>query len=166
MDFFAKNIIPGEVFVQLIAFLIVFFSLKAFAWKPLQNSLASRREKIRHELDEIESTKKDIEKLRTEYTEHLQQIEDEARGKLQQAVNEGREIARQIQDKAREDSQAAFAKAKENLDLEVAKARITLRREIGDLAIRVSEKVIQERLDTNREQDKVLEILDQLEKTP
>ncbi|MBI3316868.1 MAG: F0F1 ATP synthase subunit B [Candidatus Omnitrophica bacterium] len=165
MEFFAKNIIPGEVLVQLIAFLIVFFSLKAFAWKPLQASLASRREKIRSDLQEIEEAKREIERLRQEYGEHLQKIEDEARAKLQQAVHEGREIARQIQDKAREESQAAFAKAKENLDLEVAKARITLRREIGDLALRVSEKVIRERLDANREQDKVLEILDQLENT-
>ena len=47
MDFIKENIIPAEVVVQLLAFLIVFFTLKALAWKPLQKSLEQRREKIR-----------------------------------------------------------------------------------------------------------------------
>ena len=33
MEFFKANIIPGEVFVQLIAFIIVFWTLKLLAWR-------------------------------------------------------------------------------------------------------------------------------------
>ena len=49
MDYFQENIRLGEVFVQLVAFLTVFFVLRKFAWKPLANVIKARREKLDHE---------------------------------------------------------------------------------------------------------------------
>ncbi len=49
MEFFKANIQLGEVLVQLVAFIVVFLMLKALAWKPILQSLAQRREKIRQE---------------------------------------------------------------------------------------------------------------------
>ena len=164
MEYFAANIKLGEVFVQLLAFVIVFLTLKALAWKPLLQSLEARRERIRKEFDQIEQSRKEIENLKEEYQSRLQKIEDEARTKIQQAVDEGRRIAREIQEKARTDSQSTFEKAKENLTLETAKARLTLRREIADLAINVSERVLKEKMTGAKQEEKVLQILEELEK--
>ncbi len=166
MEFFKANIHLGEVFVQLIAFIIVFWTLKLLAWKPLLKALDLRRERIQEEFDKIENAKKEIEGLKKEYAFRLQKIEDEARGKLQEAIEEGRRIARQIQDTARAESQTTFDKAKENLNLEIAKARLSLRREIADLAIGVAEKVIHEKMTDPKQQEKVLEIIKELETTP
>lgn len=165
MDFFKQNIIPGEVFVQLTAFLIVFFVLRKLAWGPILSALQGRREKIKTDLEKIEEAKAEIEKLKTEYTAHLQKIEEEARDKLNDAVEEGRKIAKDIQDRAREESQANFEKAKENLALEIAKARIELRREIAGLTIQVSEKVIGEKMAGENEEKKVIEMIEELDKT-
>ncbi len=166
MEFFKANIHLGEVFVQLIAFVIVFLTLKALAWKPILKSLELRRSKIHGEFEQIEKAKKDIEALKAEYASHLQKIEDEARAKIQQAIDEGRRIAKEIQDKARTESQATFEKAKENLDLEISKARIELRREIADLALTASERVLNQKMSgDSAQQAKILEIIDELEKT-
>ena len=166
MEFFKANIQLGEVVVQLIAFVVVFLTLKAMAWKPILSSLEARREKIREELAHIDRSKKDIEVLKSEYTAHLQKIEEEARSKIQESVNEGRRIAKEIQDKARAESQATFEKAKENLELEVAKARVTLRGEIADLALGASERVLNEKMAGDRaQQTKILEIIEELDKT-
>ena len=166
MEFFKANIQLGEVLVQLIAFVIVFLTLKALAWKPILQSMELRREKIRGEFEQIEKAKKDIEALKSEYTSSLQKIDDEARTKVQQAIDEGRRIAKEIQDKARAESQATFEKAKENLELEVSKARIELRRNIADLALAASERVLNQKMYTEAaQQSKILEIIDELEKT-
>lgn len=166
MEFFKANIQWGEVLVQLIAFVIVFWVLKLLAWKPLLKGLAARRAHIQGELDAIEQAKKEIALLKSEYSAHLQKIEEEARSKIQEAVQEGRQISREIQDKARTESQTTFEKAKANLDLEVAKARITLRREIADLAVSVSERILKEKMgDSRRQQEKILEIIEDLEKS-
>ena len=166
MEFFKANIHLEEVFVQLIAFVIVFWVLKLLAWKPLLKGLAARREHIQSELAAIEESKKEIDLLKSEYSAHLQKIEDEARAKIQGAVQEGRQIAREIQDKARVESQAAFEKAKMNLDLETAKARISLRREIAGLAVSASERILKEKMsDSQKQQEKIFEIIDDLEKS-
>lgn len=165
MEFFQANIHLEEVVVQLVAFLVVFFILKSLAWKPLLGSLESRRAKIQSELEHIDNAKKDIERLKVEYTAHLQKIEDEARVKIQSAVEEGSRIAKEIQDKARAESQATFDKSKETLELEVAKARLTLRQDIAGLALSTTERVLNERLSGDKaQQAKILEIIEDLEK--
>ena len=164
MDFFKQNIIPGEVLIQLIAFLIVFWTLKKLAWKPVLNSLEARRMKIKENLDGIETAKQDIEKLKTEYTAHIQKIDDEARSKIQQAIDEGRRISREIQDKARVDAQATFEKSKENLAIEIEKAKISLRRETANLVLQVAEKVIEEKMTDEKQQEKTLQMIEAFEK--
>jgi F-type H+-transporting ATPase subunit b len=166
MEFFQANIQFREVFVQLLAFVIVFWVLKMLAWKPILNGLEGRRERIQNDFDRIEAAKKEIESLRNEYTAHLQKIDDEARAKIQEAIHEGRRIAREIQERARTESQAAFEKAKENLNLEIAKARLLLRREIADLAVQVSEKIIKEKMTDTKQQDKILELIEEIEASP
>lgn len=165
MDFFKANIIPAEVFIQLAAFLIVFFTLRKFAWGPIQKSLADRRDHIQKSIDDVERAKRDMEKLKTEYQLHLQKIEDEARAKMAETVEAGRAIAKEIQDKAREEAQRTFEKTKSALDLEVAKARVTMRREIADLSIQVAEKILGDHLNDGKQREKASQLVDQLEKT-
>ena len=164
MGFFQENIHLSEVFVQLIAFLIVFFTLKKFAWKPLLSIMKSRRERFENEWSGIEKSKQDVAALEKDYRLHLQKIEEEARAKMQEAIQEGRRLAREIQEKARLESQASFEKAKMSLELEVQKARLTLRKEIADLSIQVAEKILTEKMDTAQQEKKALEILGELEK--
>ena len=164
MEFFQENIHLSEVLVQLIAFLIVFFTLKKFAWKPLLAIIKSRRERFVSEWGGIEKTKQEVAALQKDYLTHLQKIEEESRAKMQEAIQEGRRLAREIQEKARLESQTSFEKAKTNIELEVQKARLTLRQEIADLSIRVAEKILTEKMDGVQQEKKALEILGELEK--
>lgn len=165
MEFFKANIIPSEVIVQLIAFLLVFFALRKMAWKPVLDSLEARRSKIKSEFESIEAARKEIEALKAQYAASLQKIEDQARAKLQEAIDEGRRISREIQDAARLESQATYEKAKENLALEVAKARVSLRHDIAGLALDASEKVLKEKMsDDKKQQEKIMSIIEEMEK--
>lgn len=164
MDFFQENIRLGEVGVQLLAFLIVFFALKKFAWKPLLDIIRSRKERLASEWQDIEKNKTSVAELQADYQKRLQKIEDEARVKMQEAIQEGRTLAREIQEKARKESQDSFEKAKANINLEIEKARVTLRQEIAALSLQVTEKILQERLDQATQEKKALELLSELEK--
>ena len=165
MDYFKQNIIPGEVLVQLCAFLTVFFLLRSMAWKKIQAGLAARRNKIQDDFAKIEKAHKEIESLKLDYETRFAKIEDEARAKLNSAIEEGRKIAKDIQDKARAEAQASFDKSKENLEMEIEKAKITLRKEVADLALKVAEKVVEEKMTDEAYQAKALKLVDQLEKS-
>lgn len=162
MDFFKQNIIPAEVFIQLAAFLIVFFTLRKFAWGPIQKSLADRREHIRSSIEDAEQAKRDMERLKSEYELNLKSIEEQTRAKMAETIEAGRAIAKEIQDKAREEAQRTFDKTKAALDLEVSKARVTMRREIADISIHVAEKVLRENLNDHKLREKTSELVDEL----
>jgi len=164
MEFFKENISFVEVLVQLFAFLIVFFTLKKFAWKPVLNVIKARRERFEHEWTDIEKMKSELTNLEANYKAHLDKIEDEARAKMQEAIREGRQVAREIQEKARLDSQTSFEKAKANIDLEIEKARVEFRRDVARLSLQVAEKILQEKLDAVQQEKKALSLIDELEK--
>lgn len=164
MEFFKQNIIPGEVLVQLIAFLIVFFTLKALAWKPLLRSLEARRQRIKDELDRIDASQKEIEQLKADYKARFDQIQEEARKRLQEAIDEGKRIGRQLQEESRRESRAILEKAKEDIALEVAKAKVTLRGEIADLTLAATERLLREKLDETKDKEMVLDFIEELEK--
>ncbi len=165
MEFFKSTINLGEVLVQLIAFIIVFLTLKKLAWKPLLDSLKAREEKIKAEFDKIEKAAQDVESLKKDYALKLQKIEDEARLKIQEAIEDGRRVSKEIQDKARQEAQASFEKSKENLELEITKARVELRRDIAELAVSTSERILKEKMSSDQaQQAKILDIINDLEK--
>lgn len=163
MEFFKANIIPSEVLVQLIAFVIVFWTLKIFAWKPILKALEARRQRIEGDFARVDQLKKDVEKLKAEYNAHIQKIDEEARTRIQEAVADGQRISREIQEKARADAQSTLEKTKQNLSIEAAKIRLDLKREIANMAIQVSEKILAEKLNEAKQQDKILKIIDDLE---
>ncbi len=163
MDFFKQNIIPGEVVVQLAAFLIVFFTLKRLAWGPILKALDSRRERIQGDFDKIDLGKKEIDTLKAEYMAQLARIEEEARAKLQESIEEGRRLARDLQEKARAEAQSVFDKTKENLTLEIAKAKLELKRDIAGLSLQVAEKILDEKLNDTKQQEKIQQMIAEIE---
>lgn len=165
MEFFKEAINIGEVLVQLAAFMIVFLTLKKFAWKPLLDSLQAREDKIQAEFDKIAKAAQDVDALKKDYAAKMQKIEDEARAKITEAVEDGRRVAREIQEKARAEAQASFEKSKENLEMEITKARVELRRDIAELAVNTSERILNEKMSSDQaQQAKILDIINDLEK--
>ena len=160
MEFFKANIVPGEVIVQLIAFIIVFWTLKKFAWKPLLKSVQARRERIQNEFEKIEASNREIEKLKKEYQTCLQKIEEETRKRLQEAVEEGRQSAHLIENQARQEAKRILEKAQLNIQLEVEKVRIELRRQIADLAIKASEQILKEKVDEARHRKMMMDFIE------
>ena len=152
-----------EILTQALGFLLLVWVMKRIFWKPILGMLEARRSRIEEAFRQIESSKKEIERLRTDYEARIAKIEEEARGKLQAAIDEGRKIARDIQEKAREEAKDALMRSKENLSLEVAKARIELRREIAELTLLATEKFLREKMTPEKNREKILELIEELE---
>ena len=129
-------------------------------------TLEARRGRIEEAFRQIETQKKELESLRSDYQSRIEKIEGEARGKLQAAIDEGKRIAREIQEKAREEAKDVLTRSKENLALEVQKARIQLRREIAELTLLTSEKLLREKMTDEKHREKILEMIEALEARP
>lgn len=165
MEFFAANIQLREVFVQLLAFVIIFLFLKSKVWKPVLTLLETRRNKIENGFKEIDQTKQDLAKLKADYDEKLHRIEEEARAKMEQVVQEGKKLARQVQDEARGQAKEILEKSKEDIRIETAKARVQLRQEIAGLAFSATERIIKEKLTDKKDEQMVVDFIKELEQT-
>lgn len=153
-----------EIFTQLLAFWVVFWILKSFAFKPILQIIDARRKKIEEEFTGIDRQKQGLENLEKEYRLKLAKIEDEARVKIQEAAAIGISLARDIQDKARQDAQKMVDRAKAEIDQDIAKARISMRGELVELSALISEKIIRERLNEAEHGKLVDQFLKELQK--
>ncbi len=158
MDIDTKQIIS-----QIIAFLIMLWILKRFAWKPLLQIMEERRHHIRSEFDAIDQQKLDIKKLQADYEKTLKGIDAEARKRLQEGVDEGRKIAQDIQQSARVQSQDIIKKAHDEINEEVAKAKLQLKNQVVDLAMQASGKIMQNSMDAGKQRQLVTEFLKEAE---
>ncbi len=157
------NLSLQEILTQALGFLILVWVMKRLFWKPVLAALEKRRSLIEEAFRRIEESKKELAALRADYEGHLEKIEEEAHAKLQSSIDEGRRIAREIQEKAREEAKQDLTRVKENLALEVEKARIELRREIADLTLRATEKILHEKMTDEKNREKILELIEELE---
>ena len=139
--------ILAQFVVNILAFLLLLAILKKFAWGSLLKLIDERRDKITSEFEGIEKTKRELEKLKDDYQEHLARIEEEARAKIQQAVDEGRRVAAEVEEGARMHARETLEKSKEAIALEVAKARLELKDQVVDLAIQATHKILRQHLD-------------------
>jgi F-type H+-transporting ATPase subunit b len=142
----------AQFVTNILAFLLLLFILKKFAWGSLLKLIDERRDKIAGQFGAIEQGKMELAQLKEKYEASLAKIEEEARVKIQEAVAQGRKIAMEIEEDAREHSRDTFEKTKESIALEVAQARIALKEQVVDLAIQLNHKVLEQQLDEKTDQ--------------
>lgn len=153
----------GQIVSQIIAFLIMLWVMKRFAWKPLLGVMEQRREKIQAEFDFINDQKNEVKKLVDEYHKKLEDVEAQGKVIIQKAISEGRDLAKDIQKEAHENAEAVMKKTQEEMNIQLAKAKVQLKTELIDLIIGVSQKVIKEDLDNDKQKKLVSAFIDEAE---
>jgi F-type H+-transporting ATPase subunit b len=159
------NLEIGQVVTQIIGFLIALFILKRFAWKPLLGILEERRTKIKSEFDKIEDEREKVKGLTSEYEAKLKDIEGLARQKILEAAKEGQQMANQVKENARKEALDIMGRSKEEIQRELEKAKVQLKNDLVNLSLQAAEKIIQERLDKEKDRKYISDFIQGLEKT-
>jgi F-type H+-transporting ATPase subunit b len=156
--------ILSEIVVQILGFLLVFWLLRAFAWKRLLEMIDARRQKIEDAFGDIEKRKQGLESLEKDYRGRLEHIEQEARAKIQEAGKQGQALAKDIQDKAREEAHGMVERAKEEIERDLVQARHSMRKEIVEISSLMTEKILKEKLDVVSHQKLIDQFIREMEK--
>ena len=136
----------GLVFWTTIAFLVVLFLLRKFAWKPILQAVNDREENIRVSLEAAEQAKEEMkslhasnEKLMQEAREERSKMLAEAKAIKDQMIADAKEQARLEANKVAEQSRAEIENMKKGAMEEMKNLAATL-------ALDVAEKVIRKEL--------------------
>ncbi len=151
----------GLLFWMLLSFLIVFFLLKKFAWKPILGMLHQREDTIEQALKSAEKAKEDMMKMQADN----EKILAEARAEREKIFREAQEIKEKIVSEARGQAQKEKEKimddTRASIRAEKDAAIKDIREAAADLSVQIAEKLLRQEL-SNDQQQKTL--LDQLTK--
>ena len=149
----------GLIIWTLLAFLVVLFILKKFAWKPILASLKERENTIADSLATAERVKAEMSQLKSENEallakarEERAQLLKEARDTKERIISEAKEQAKIEANKIVIDAQAAIQQQK-------MAALTDVKNQVGTLVIEVAEKVLRRELGNKSEQESYIKQL-------
>lgn len=151
----------GLLIWTLLAFLIVFFILKKFAWPAIIKGLSDREENIASSIASAEKIKAEMATLKNENETLLAQ----AREERAQMLKEARETKDKMINEAKEQAKVAAAKilsdAQASINHQKMAALTDIKNQVGNLVIEVSEKVLRKELSNKAEQENYIKALAQ-----
>jgi len=155
----------SEIFAQVLSFFLLLFLLRKFAWKRILGLLDQRREKISAQLEEIENSKLEVVRLKSDYEAKISDIAKQAQKEIDQAVEQAKTVSAQMRKKANEEAQDIITDARQQVKYEVSKVQEQLKEQIVDIALEAAKTVIQEKLTEDGDRKIVEDFIRELEKT-
>mgnify|MGYP000482603602 FL=1 len=137
---------PGLFIWTILTFLILFYVLAKFAWKPLLTALESRENIIKSALEDAEKAKTELERLNAESEEIMAKARSEAQTIRVEAKSAAEKIKADVMVQAGEDAKKIRDDAQKQIDVEKDKAIHEIRQEVVSLTMMVAEKVIRKNL--------------------
>ena len=153
---------PGLFIWTILTFLILFFVLSKFAWKPLLTLLESRENTIKSSLEDAEKAKQELERLNTESEAIISEARSEAQSIRVEAKSAAEKIKADIMAQAGEDAKKLQDETAKQIQVEKDKAIGEIRQEVVGLTITVAEKVIRKNLSKEDNQDLIEDSLKKL----
>ena len=144
---------PGLFIWTILTFLVLFFVLAKFAWKPLLAALEARENTIRSSLEDAEKAKTELERLNAESEEIIAKARSEAQSIHVEARAAAEKIKTDLMSEAEEDAGKIRDEAEKQIRVEKEKAINEIRQEVVDLSLAVAEKVIKKNLSKEHNQD-------------
>lgn len=147
----------GLIFWQALIFLLLFFILAKYAWKPITESLRVREESIQQALDAAEKAKAEMAQLQADNKKLL----DEARQEREVILRDAREIAIKVREEAKDEATKQTTKmiadAKAAIDTEKQAALTEVKAQVAGLVVEVAEKLLRRKLSDEKEQRQLIE---------
>jgi len=155
---------PGLIIWTIITFICLAIVLAKFAWKPMLKALSDREEKIHDALREADRARAEAAEMLMQNEKNLARAEEE----YQKMIREGTTIAEKLKEdiitEAKQQAQRELKLAAEEIQRNVDAAKQQLRAEVADLAIKATEKILEETLDEKRQKKLIDSVINQLPK--
>jgi F-type H+-transporting ATPase subunit b len=159
-----KLLSASELVAQIIAFLFLFFVLRRFFWSRVLKLLDERKAYVASQFKQIEDTKLEMVKMKDDYSAQLATIKQKANEQIAQAVMEGHKLTEEIKHKAHQEAQSMIESARVSISYDLARAKEDLKETVIDLALKVTEKVIEEKYTEEKDRKQIEAFLDGMDK--
>lgn len=145
MESFAQfGLNPVLLIAQIINFLLVFFILKKFLYKPILDTLKNREKTIKEGLKQAEEARLLLENTEKKESEILKKAQAEAKQLLEETRAQRDQILKENEVMTREQTESMLKEARQQISYETAEAEKRLTAHISQLAVIFLQKSVTE----------------------
>ena len=149
----------GLIIWTVLAFLIVLFILKKFAWKPIIDSLHAREKGISDSLETAERVKNEMAQLKSENEALLAKAREERTQMLKEAKETKDKIISDAKEQAKIETNKIVVDAQATIHQQKMAAITELKNQVGILVVEVSEKILRRELSDKQQQENYIKEL-------
>lgn len=155
---------PGLFIWSTVAFVLLFFVLSKFAWKPIVKALDERERSIEDALAKAEIAKEELAKLTNENEQLLKQ----ARGERDEILKEAKilkdRIVHDAKSLAQAESSRMIEKARQEINNQKVAALEDIKSQVATLSLDIATKILRKQFeDQKKQQALVTDLLERIE---
>ena len=155
MDLITPGI--GLIFWTTLVFVILFFLLLKFAWKPIVGALKSREESIQDALNAADIAKLEMEELQSSNQKLLDEAKAERAKLIDEARGTAKEIVAEATSKASSEAQSIIEKAHAAIEGEKKSALAEIKDLASVLSVEIAEQLLKKELSDKAAQEQLIE---------
>ncbi|MDY0076112.1 MAG: F0F1 ATP synthase subunit B [Bacteroidales bacterium] len=154
----------GLIFWMTLAFGIVIFILKKFAWPSIIQALKDREQHIEDALLAADRAHEEMKKLQIDNEALLRRAKEERDIIMADARKLRDKMLDETRQKANDEADRIVENAKVRIENEQKAAMVAIKNEIAKISIEIAEKILRQKMESTKEQKDYIEKL--LEKSP
>jgi len=151
------SIDPTTVVGVLCNTLILFLLFKKFLFAPVNKVLEERKNQVSKIYDDADSALENAHEKETEYTEKLSSAKEKSAEILRSASKKAQQRSDEIIGEAKSEAAAIITKANADIEKDRKRAVNSVKDEISDIAVSIAEQIINRNVDTDDEQDRLID---------
>lgn len=143
----------GLIVWTVLAFLIVLFILKKYAWKTILNGLNERETNIANSIASAEKVKLEMAQLKSENEALLQSAREERSAMLKEAKDIKDKMINDAKEEAKTQAAKIIADANASIHHQKMAALTEIKNQVGKMVVEVSEKILRKELSDKANQE-------------
>lgn len=155
----------GLVFWMFVAFILLFLVLAKWGWPVIIKSMDKRASTIDQGVEDARQAKEQLDNAREEARKYVVEAQARQAEMLREAAKMKTDIIEQARNEAAEAARKEMEAAKASIEQARKEAELQFRNEVGKFSIDIAEKMMRERMDSDKAQTELVNrLLDEIEK--
>ena len=151
-------LVPNATFfVELAAFLLLFYLLARYVIPPINRAMTNRQEAIRNQFAELEEAKADARAAEEKYKAQTADARKQAGKIREEAKEQGDQIVAEAREQAQVEAKRIVDHGHAQLEAERKQALHSLRAEVGTLATELASRIVGESLEDDERANRVVD---------
>lgn len=148
---------------NLINFLIIYYILKKFAFKPMTKIINERQEKAAESVENFQKAKTEVQMAERKAQEIVDQSKADANKVMERATEEAKQLSDDMKEKAKGEIELLVSQAKKNIEIDKKEMKAEIKKETADVVVVAVEKILSEKMDAKKDKKFIEDIVSTIE---